>query len=244
MSRRSGITLLELVISVAIIGILTAAVTRAFIAGLNYESGISESRTRQEVRDRLDVRLTELFKHAYLSPDDTNTDTFFIGGTAGEDTLTGEFADTIQFTVQGERPRSASLASLDDFETQNQRYGPQGGIAEIAISMTPVGEAGTRQGLFIRTQRPSDSEPTQGGNETVLDESVTSIEFEFWDGTTWLPAWTTQVGAEKRLPSAIRITYTRDGDDAEVPRVLVVRLPISDVTANDPADQLTPGGGA
>ena len=242
MRKRAGVTLIELVISVAIIGILTAAITRAFIAGLTYETSINAARTRQEIRDSLDLRLTDLFKHAYLSPDDTNTDTFFIAGTGGEDTLTGEFADTVQFTVQGERPRSSTLESVDDFETQNERFGPQGGVTEIAISMTPVGDAGTRQGLFIRTQRPSDSEPTLGGTETVFDETVRSIEFEFWDGAAWQPSWSTQVGAEKRLPAAVRITYTREGEAAEQPRVLVVRLPISDVTADDPADQLTPGG--
>jgi prepilin-type N-terminal cleavage/methylation domain-containing protein len=243
MTRRSGVTLLELTISVAIIGILTAGVTRAFIAGLNYETGITAARARQEQKDQFDDRITELFQFAYLAPDDTNTDTFFIAGSGGEDTLTGEFADTVQMTVQGVRQPISTLESTDDFETQNEVLGPQGGITEISISMTPVGEAGTQSGLFIRTQRPSDSEPTIGGTESVFDPTVTSIEFEFWDGTAWQPSWSTQVGAEKRLPAAVRITYTRDGENEDLPRVLVVRLPVSDVTATEPADQTTPGGG-
>jgi prepilin-type N-terminal cleavage/methylation domain-containing protein len=242
MTRRAGVTLIELVVSIAIVGILTAAVSRAFVTGLTYETSIAEARSRQETKDLIDTRLTELFQQAYLSPDDTNTDTFFIGGAQSDTGVGTGLADTVQFTIQGGRPRSALVESTDDFETVNETYGPQGGVAEIALSMTAVGDAGTNTGLFIRTQRPSDSEPTQGGSETVFDASVTSIEFEFWDGTTWQPAWSTLVGAEKRLPAAIRITYSRDGEAEDRPHVLIVRIPTSDVTADDPADQTAPGG--
>lgn len=242
MNRRSGVTLIELVISIAIVGILTAAVTRAFVAGLTYETSIAEARSRQETKDLIDSRLTELFQQAYLSPDDTNTDTFFIGGAEGDTGIGGGLADTVQFTIQGARPRSALVESEDDFETQNETYGPQGGVAEISLSMTAVGEAGANTGLFIRTQRPSDSEPTQGGAESVFDATITSIEFEFWDGTTWQPAWSTLVGAEKRLPAAVRITYSREGEAEDRPHILIVRVPMSDVTADDPAEQTAPGG--
>lgn len=242
MKRSAGVTLLELIVSIAIVGILTTAVTQAFIAGLTYEASLSAARARQEVKDALNARLTELFQHAYLAPDDTNTDTFFIAGTGGDAVLASDYADTIQFTVQGIRPRSALIESEDDFETQNELYGPQGGVTEVALSMTAVGNPGTRTGLFIRTQQPSDSEPTQGGTETTFDETVTSISFEFWDGQAWQPSWSTVVGAEKRLPAAVRITYSRDGEDPTLPNVLIVRLPISDVTADDPAEQTAPGG--
>lgn len=243
MRKNAGVTLLELIVAIAIVGILTTAVSRAFITGLTYEASLAAARARQEAKDTLDARLTELFQHAYLAPDDTNTDTFFIGGTGGDAVLASDYADTVQFTVQGMRPRSALIENEDDFETQNELYGPQGGVTEIALSMTPVGNPGTRTGLFIRTQQPSDSEPTQGGTEAVFDESVTSISFEFWDGQAWQPSWSTTVGAEKRLPAAVRITYSRDNEDAERPHVLIVRLPISDVTADDPAQQTAPGGG-
>ena len=238
----SGVTLVEMVIAVAITAILTAAVTRAFVAGITYETSITDARARQEAKDEVDLKLRNLFQHAYLSPDDTNTDTFFIGGSAGDSGIDAGAADTVQFTVQGFRPASASIESEDDFETQNENLGPQGGIAEISLSTTAVGDAGTRQGLFIRTQRPSDSEPSQGGTETVLEESIQSIQFEFWDGTTWQPTWSTLVGAEKRLPAAVRITYTRDGENEDAEHVIYARIPTSDVTADDPADQTAPGG--
>ncbi|MBC8065797.1 MAG: prepilin-type N-terminal cleavage/methylation domain-containing protein [Chlorobia bacterium] len=244
MTKRSGVTLIELVISLAIVAILTGAVTRAFIAGLTYETSISEARAKKEAKDSIDNRLTDLFHAAYLSPDNTNTDTFFIGGTGSDEGLGSGNADTVQFTIQGARPPSSSVENEDDFETQNQANGPQGGVAEISLSATAVGDPGTRSGVFIRTQRPSDSEPSQGGTEKVFDDSITSLEFEFWDGTAWQPSWSTLVGAEKRLPAAVRITYSRTSDGAEESNVLVVRLPLSDVTADDPAEQTAPGGAA
>lgn len=244
MRRQAGVTLLELIIAIAIVGMLTAAVSRAFIAGLTYETTLTAARARQDAKDLLDTRLTELIQHAYLAPDDTNTDTFFIGGTGGEEVLSSDFADTLQFTIQGMRPQSAIIESEDDFETQNELNGPQGGVSEISLSLTAVGDSGTRTGLFIRTQTPADSEPTQGGTETVFDYSITSIQFEFWDGTTWQPSWSTTVGAEKRLPAAVRVTYSREGENENTPHILVVRLPISDVTADAPAEQTAPGGNA
>ncbi len=244
MTKRAGITLIELVVSVAIAAVLSGAVARAFVAGLTYETSVAASRSRQEAKDNIDDRLTELFHAAYLSPDDTNTDTFFIGGTAGDESGGDGIADTVQFTIQGSRPSSASIASEDDFETQNESLGPQGGVAEISLSMTPVGEAGTNEGLIIRTQRPSDSEPTQGGLERVFETSLRTIQFEFWDGTAWQPTWSTTVGAEKRLPASVRITYTRQEEAEGTNHVLIVRLPVSDVTADDPAEQTAPGGNA
>ncbi len=242
MRKTAGVTLLELIIAIAIVGILITAVTRAFVTGLTYETRLSEARQKQEAKSVLDERITELLKHAYLAPDDTNTDTFFIAGTGGQQVLSSDYADTLQFTVQGTRPRSELIESEDDFETQNEVYGPQGGVTEVSLSLTAVGDAGTRTGLFIRTQQPSDSEPTQGGTETVFDASVTSIQFEFWDGSAWQPSWSTTVGAEKRLPAAVRVTYSREGEREDRPHILVVRLPISDVTADAPAEQTAPGG--
>jgi prepilin-type N-terminal cleavage/methylation domain-containing protein len=241
-NKRAGITLIEMVVTMTIVVILSAGLTRAFVIGVNYETNLAAARERQEAQDKTDDRLTELFQRAYLSPDNTNTDTFFIGGTVEDSGIGSSTADTVQFTISGGRPSSALLDSTDDFETLNQRYGPQGGVAEVSLSMTAVGDAGANTGLFLRTQRPSDSEPTQGGTEEVFDADITSISFEFWDGQAWQTSWSTQVGATKRLPAAVRITYSRTGEDDNSSHILVVRLPISDVTANNPADQTAPGG--
>ena len=38
---------------------------------------------------------------------------------------------------------------------------------------------------------------------------------------------------EPRLPSAIRVTYTLEGEDSS--RAMIVRIPLSDVTPENPA---------
>jgi len=55
--------------------------------------------------------------------------------------------------------------TTDDFETQQTLYGPVGGVSEISLSTTAVGDAGSHTGLFERRQTPSDGDPTQGGTE-------------------------------------------------------------------------------
>lgn len=242
---QAGTTLLELVISIAIIGLLTVAVTRAFVAGLSYETNAAASRERALVRDRIEDHLIDLFQHAYLGTNQAETSTYFIA-TQGGDTSggggNGGNADTVTFTIQGQRPSGALVESTDDFETINENYGPQGGVAEIGLSTTPVGDAGSNEGLFERTQRPSDGEPTQGGTEKLLDGDIQTIEFEFWDGTTWTPTWSTQAGATKRLPAAVRVTYTLRNQSDNTNHIFVVRIPASDVTADNPAEQTAAGG--
>jgi prepilin-type N-terminal cleavage/methylation domain-containing protein len=241
--KRRGVTLIELVVAVAIVGLLSVALTRAFVMGLTYETSITAARERIEARDRIEDQLVQLFQHAYLDPDNTDTFTFFIGGSEDDNSVGSGNATTVQFTVQGRRLSGALLASEDDFETINDLYGPQGGVEEVALSTTAVGDSGNQAGLFLRSQKPSDSEPTQGGKESILDPTVKSIEFEFWDGTAWQPSWSTQVGSTKRLPAAVRVTYTVDGEDEGKPRVVVIKVPNSDVTADNPAEQTAPGGG-
>jgi len=242
MRLRRGITLIEFLVAITIVAILMGAISRAFIVGLNYESSAAQARERNLVRDQFEENLRDLFRAAYLSQNQADTTTYFIGSNGDDSLMNSSSSNSLTFTIQGQRLDGTLLASTDDFETVNQRYGPAGGITEIELSTTPVGDAGTNEGLFIRRQTPSDSEPTQGGTERVFDAQVNSISFEFWDGTTWQPTWSTQVGAVKRLPAAIRVTYTLTDDEEGADHIFTVRLPMCDVTANDPADQTGTGG--
>ena len=86
-------------------------------------------------------------------------------------------------------------------------------------------------GVIIREQHPADGDNTQGGTESVLDPDVTSLTYEFFDGSDWQPTWSTSNGT-KRLPAAVRVTYQVKDEDSQ--RVLVIRLPNSDVTTDNP----------
>lgn len=226
---RKAFTLIELLVAITILGILLGALTAAYTMSIDQDARIRQGRDEVATRLAFESHLTDLLRHAYLSSDAADTTTYFVA----EDTGAG--AETMTFTTLGQRVPRAVLNATEDFETLNERFGPQGGVAEVSFSITPVGNAPVNQGLFLREQRPSDGDPTQGGYESVLDENITQVRFEFWDGLAWVPSWDTRTQTARRLPAAVRMTYRLTDDVAD--RTYVVRIPGSDVTANNPVTQ-------
>jgi prepilin-type N-terminal cleavage/methylation domain-containing protein len=151
-----------------------------------------------------------------------------VGGSSGN-------ADTLMFTTIGRKPRAAFLASTDDFETNNQHFGPQGGVTEYSVSLTPVGDPKGKTGLIVREQIPADQDATQGGYESILEPDISRITYEFFDGTTWQTSWNTFNQTTRQLPNAIRVTYSLTGDKTD--HVFVVGVLLSNVTPNNPATQ-------
>lgn len=233
-----GFTLVEL-LTVAVITAITAiALTSALAASIRYHERAPELERIAQRRTNFEDRIRMLVRKAYVSSTATDTVTYFIGNTNGQDTSSldnQQSADQIIFTVLGRRPSAGYLATQEtDFAELNRNYGPEGGVAEISLSTVAVGDAGEQQGLFIREQKPSDGDPTQGGYESLLDDDIRSIGFEFYDGTSWQPQWDTTTES-RRLPAAVRVTYTLLSEE-EVTHVFIVNLPNSDVTINDPYD--------
>jgi hypothetical protein len=144
------------------------------------------------------------------------------------------------FTVMGRTVPAKVLAAdpNDDFETDNQNFGPQGGVAEYSISLTPVGDSQGQKGVVLREQLPADEDATQGGYESIIEPDITKITFEFFDGTQWQSSWNTFAQTTRQLPSAIKVTYTMPGETQD--RVFIVGLLYSTVTPNNPA--LSTGG--
>ncbi len=117
------------------------------------------------------------------------------------------------------------MASVEtDFETRNESFGAVGGLSEVSVSDTPVGENAPADlnATFMREQRPADSDPDQGGYEKVFSDRATQITFEFYDGQEWLTEWDTRDG-NRVLPYAVRVRYVWD-EDLEVPFQFVVSL--------------------
>lgn len=231
-----GFTLIELMVAAAITGLITVAVTGAYVQGIRYSKGANEARATEDARVRFEDRVGALLRQAEVTTDATDRFSYFIGqiGNGTPNSATGNKsnnADTLTFTIAGQRLQGSVLASTDDFETLNKNLGPQGGVAEVSIESTAVGNAQDNTGIFIRVERPADGDPTQGGLETVLDSEVTELSFEFFDGNNWLPTWNTQT-ALRRLPAAVRMTY-KIADD-EQPRIITYLLPMSDVTPLNP----------
>jgi type II secretory pathway pseudopilin PulG len=247
--RTSGLTLLELVVSLSITGMVVAGAASAYSAAIAYDTHNRLTQDAAASRIQFEQRLKTLLRGAFVSSNQNDPMTYFIGDQAGNN-ANANAADTITFTTLNEGINSAELTSDDDFETLNQNFGPQGGVAEVSLSLTPVGDAGqTKTGLFIREQRPADGDPTQGGTESVFDADVKTIQFEFYNGTDWDTSWSTSgVTAQstttmnvnntgqdgRRIPAAVRVTYSLSADPEGYQRVLIVLLPHSDVTAANP----------
>lgn len=257
--RRRGLTLLELIVSLVMSVFIVAAATSAYSNAIAFDKHNAAYLQTNETRLNFEQKVRSLLVGAYVSPTTTDTTTYFLGEASGDSTQS-EVAGTLTFTTLSLGMNDNELTSDDDFETLNQTYGPQGGVAEVSLSLTPVGEDGqTKQGLFLRTQRPADGDPTQGGTERLFDTDVRSIQFQFYNGTGWDPTWGTsgvntqstttaqnnvQTGQDgRRIPAAVQVTYTLASDADGVTHSFVVRLPNSDVTAENPVTVTGTAGG-
>lgn len=257
MKTRRGISLIELLVVLAMMAIIIGAAARSFSTTIGYRQRIDSSRDTNDARVAFEEKVRSLLKSAQLSSSATSTTSYFIGqsgnlspdsalssatraAATGGSSLPGGNADTLVFTCRGDSSLSAALNSTDDWETLNKNLGPQGGVEEAQIGTTAVGDAGTKTGLFLREQRPADADPSQGGTERLINPDVATIQFEFWDGQQWQEAWDTrtQSGA-RRLPAAVRVTYTLNGEPQNTNHIFIVQIPNSDVTSTNPITQGT-----
>jgi prepilin-type N-terminal cleavage/methylation domain-containing protein len=235
--RISGFTLIELLVTAFVVGILSIALAGAFSFGVTYQSKAEASRERELARTRFEDSVRTLLQNATMDQTDTtDTTTYFLAGAdaTGDD-------NRITFTTSIARIPGAQLASQDDFETQNQEFGPQGGLEEVSMGLTPVGQTNQTAGLFLREQRPADGDSSQGGSELVLDPDISDMQWEFFDGLNWQTTWDT-AQTTRRIPAAVRVTYTLQGETN--PHIFIVRLYKSDVTPDNPVTQTSTGAGA
>lgn len=227
-----GLTLLELLLALALSAVLALALTFTFAAAMNLQKSQETRRATVDETDRTEQTLTQIIQGAKISATATDTTTFFIGQDDGGSTDLGCDRLTLSTTAPGV-PMASQDDSDDDFETQQSKRGPVGGVSEISLGTTPVGDAGSRAGLFERIQRPSDGDPTQGGMESLLSSNVSEIGFEFWNGSQWVSVWDTTNG-DRRLPAAVQVSYRLKNDPQSQTRVFVVNIPESDVTTTNP----------
>ena len=241
--KRRGLTLLELLTALAIAGLLVTALATAFSSTVRYQLRAPESRRTHLASIGFEDRMRALLRQAFVDESETSVDTYFIGrvdeGGGGVGSEAG--ATELIFTSLGARPSGFALDVNDDatFEDRNERWGPVGGLTEVRLGTSAIGDSGTREGLFIREQIPPDEDIDQGGFESVFDDRLASASYEFWDGEDWLTEWDTRNGT-RRIPAAIRVSYVLSGDDEEQ-KQFVVRLDDSDVTTANPASATTQG---
>ncbi|CAN5579115.1 hypothetical protein BH11ARM2_BH11ARM2_24260 [soil metagenome] len=237
--RARGFTLIELLLASAMTAVILTAGAFAYNVAINTDQKIREGRGAGRESRQFEQRIAAMLRSAYVSDVNDDATTFFIasqGPIGGDATATS--ADTLTFTTVGERTPSAPMEDDEtDFQTRNEKYGTLGGVQEVSLETTPIGTPpnGDKGGVYLRTQRPSDGDPSQGGFEETLDPSVSKISYEFWDGSDWITEWDTRSTQARRLPASVRITYTRDGDAQD--HIFTVRIPTSDVTSDKPITQ-------
>ncbi len=234
--KTRGLTLLEVMVVTVCMAIIIAASTSAVFTAVTHTSKVKASRAVYDRNALFEDRLRTILQNAYLSSVAADTNSYFLGGEDVVEVPNGvNNQSQLVFTGLSSRIPSELIESTDDFETLNETYGPEGGMVEYSLSLTPVGNAPVEKALFVRHQTPADGDPSQGGLESVLDPDVDSISYEFYNGTDWDTAWNTTEMNPPRLPAAIRVTYRRVNDDND--HYFTVRLIHSDVTVDNPVVQ-------
>jgi type II secretory pathway pseudopilin PulG len=236
---RAGVSLLELMAVLIMMGFLTYALIYAFVGGIDLERRQAQRQNEENPTARVERRVSRLLTEALLSEDTADLTTYFVAATENDGALG---ADRLTFTTTALGLSLATQESTDDFATQHEQHGPQGGVTEVSLGLTPIGEAGSHSGLFERLQTPADGDATQGGTEGVLEASVSQLGFQFFDGTQWTSEWDTLTSGTRRLPAAVRVSYTLTNDSNNQVHTFDVRLPASDVDADNPVTSTTAGG--
>jgi type II secretory pathway pseudopilin PulG len=228
---RAAFTLLELLIVMAMTVVLAGGIAFAYASTLKLQQLDEQRQSTHDETEVMEREITEAIEGAELSPTTTDTTSYFQGTNDAGGSDLGCDRITMSSTFPG--IPSASNYSTDDYLTQQTNIGPVGGLTEISIGSTPVGDAGSKIGIFERIQHPSDGDPTQGGYEKLLDGDVTAMGFQFWDGLEWDSEWDTTTGT-RRLPQAVQVSYRLKSDVNNTPHVFVVMVLSSDCNANNP----------
>ena len=263
----AGLTLIELIITTALIVVLSLAISYAFATGVTVQRRQVANRATTDRSDDFERAMTQLIEGARLAgsgpgADATSTSTSTISSasttssssssssttSSGTDSTDSYFlvsadagtndlgVDRITFTTTAPGVSIGAVNDTADTTTSalNTARGPFGGLSEVSLGTTAIGDAGGQTGLFERLQQPSDGDPTQGGNESLLDPDIDQIGFQFWDGTEFTEQWDTTTMTTQRLPEAVQVEYRLKNDPAKTVHLFVVPIPASDVTANNP----------
>jgi len=230
--KRRGFTVIELLMVAVMTVVLVTALTTVFSSALASLRRAPQLDQMLEQGRKVEGRLARYLRGAFITTDNTDTLTYFVAGSQGGSTGN---PDTLVFTTTSAPLNMAAVDDTDnDWQQKNEIYGPQGGLTEVSLSLTPVGTGAEGSGIYLRTQTPADGDPTQGGYESLLLANVSELSFEFWDGTEWTTAWDTTTGV-RRIPAAVRITYRIDTEPNS--HTVTVRLEQSDVTSTNPVAQ-------
>ena len=196
MASRRGFTLIEMVISVALMTLILAAAYGCLRSGILSQKLVD---TRidafQNARVALNMMTADLRGACRLSA------AFEFLGMNRE--IAGAEADNLDFATHHYTPRAAG----------------EGDFCEVSYFLRKNPGAGSLT-LFRRRDATPDAEPLAGGVEEPLAEGVQSFRLEYYDGYKWHDEWGDPQGKRKGqpelsgrsnlsgLPDAVRITLS------------------------------------
>ena len=218
--RRGGFTLIELIISAALMAIVIGSAYMCLTAGVNSQRLIeARSEGVQSARTALNMMAADL-RSAIPMPGNVN----FLGMRR---TVEGMDADNLDFSTRNYEPKHAREPDY----------------CEISYFLTPDKEADSY--LLIRRRDPTpDPEPLEGGTQQEIARGVRGLRIEYYDGFDWFDEWGDPEGKTKGmlippsnsygLPEAVRITIVFDSETKSR------RANLSAPTKTDAADEKSP----
>lgn len=193
MSRR-GFTLMEIMIAVAITGMMGALIAVAFQTGYSAREQVEQDASYYRMLRAAMNRMTREISAAYVSDrydpkryrDQNDRPTNFIGQ-----------ADRLTFSAL------ANVRMYTDAKESDQV------VLEYTVKSATDRAARGRNDLFRRANPLVTDRMDRGGTEDVLFEGIKRLELEYWDSDRkeWVSEWDTRRMEKKALlPTRVKIT--------------------------------------
>jgi general secretion pathway protein J len=198
--RQRGFTLIEVLISIAILAAITSLLFGAFSALKRSKDGLSRVQDRQREGRLAMARITRELQSAYLSAHIPLNQALLVQKTIFKSER-GSPADRLDFTAFANR-------RLDrDSHVSDQ--------CELSYFGSPNPDGSGTTDLVRRVDTELDLEPTKGGKVEVLATDIDLFDLQYLDATTgqWQENWdTTQTtGQPDRLPLQVRVILVLNG---------------------------------
>lgn len=186
-SRTSGFTLLEILIVIAILGIIFYIINEVFLrTAVSSEEIISGNIVYQRARTAL-LKMTTELEQTYLLTRRKANFTIFSGINRTQE---GWPRDILHFTATSHERLAADVKESD--------------LCELSYFILQDPETKTLT-LWHREDANPDEEKLSGGVVYELAENVLGLDFAYYNGEEWVEEWDS---TENGLPKAVRIALT------------------------------------
>lgn len=186
----SGFTLIELLVAASLVGIVLAAGATLVFQVSQARANVDQLAEHHAEADAALRTIASALSQQFRNTGEDNR--FFIGT---DDEVDGRPSDRIRF-----------------FAVSNRiiRPGePESDVHQIEFYLEPQ-DGEPFPSLLRRTDPTRNEEPDEGGVIELIARGVGALDFEYFDGTQWLPDWPEFLGSS---PTALRVTVGVSLDD-------------------------------